>query len=171
MIENTTYIKCRPSQLVNLRHFITTLLLVPLLIILHGTISEIMPSKLIPDNIEDYILRLPLYVVVAAILKLGYHILKTRCTHYEINPEELQHSCGILRRKHGYIELYRIKDFQVDRPLIYRFFGLGNLIVYTSDKTTPVFRLEAVRNPEEIYTVLRGLVELNRREKHVFEID
>jgi hypothetical protein len=61
--------------------------------------------------------------------------------------------------------------FQVDRPLVYRFFGLGNLIVYTSDKTSPVFRLEAIRRPEEIYTILRERVEQNRREKHVFEVD
>lgn len=171
MIENTTYIQCRPSQLVNLGHFITVLLLVPLLFIPNDALSEFIPSGFIPDTIEVHMLRLPVYVVAAAFLKLGYHVLQIRCTRYEINPGELQHSSGILRRKHGYIELYRIKDFQVDRPLVYRFFGLGNLIVYTSDKTTPVFRLEAVRNPEEIYTVLRGLVELNRREKHVFEID
>lgn len=171
MIENTTYIKCRPSQLVNLGHFFTVLLLLPLLFIPGSAIREFIPSGFIPDAVEVHILRLPFYVVSAASIKLGYHLLKTRCIRYEITPEELQYAFGILRRKHEYIELYRIKDFQVDRPLVYRFLGLGNLMVYTSDKTTPVFRLEAVRAPEEIYTVLRGLVELNRREKHVFEID
>ncbi len=50
-------------------------------------------------------------------------------------------------------------------------FGLGNLTIYTSDKTTPVFHLYAIRDPEEKYKILRGLVELNRREKHVFEVD
>jgi hypothetical protein len=48
---------------------------------------------------------------------------------------------------------------------------MGNLIVYTSDKTSPVFRLEAINRPEEIYTILRERVEHNRREKHVFEVD
>ncbi|BBE19844.1 hypothetical protein AQPE_4032 [Aquipluma nitroreducens] len=55
--------------------------------------------------------------------------------------------------------------------MIYRLFGLGNLIIYTSDKTTPIFRLNAIKDPEEKYKILRGLVELNRREKHVFEVD
>jgi hypothetical protein len=50
-------------------------------------------------------------------------------------------------------------------------FGLGNLTIYTSDKTTPVLQLNAISEPEEKYTILRGLVELNRREKHVFEVD
>ena len=171
MIENTTYIKCRPSQLINLGHFFVVLLLMPILFISNETIREFIPLEFIPDNIAVHILRLPGYLLIAALLKLGYHILKTRCVHYEITPEELQLCSGILRRKHEYIELFRVKDFQVDRPLIYRFFGLGNLVVYTSDKTTPVFRLEAIRKPEEVYTVLRGLVELNRKEKHVYEID
>ncbi len=171
MIENTTYVKCRPSQLVNLEHFLIVLLFIPLVFIPNETIREFLPIELIPDDLELHILRLPVYLLTVVLLKLGYHILKTRCTRYEINPEELQHCSGILYRKHGYIELYRIKDFQVDRPLIYRFFDLGNLIVYTSDKTTPVFRLEAIRKPEEVYTVLRGLVELNRKEKHVYKID
>ncbi len=171
MIENTTYIKCRPSQLVNLGHFFVVLLLIPLVFISNETVSEFLPTELVPDNISVNILRLPVYLLTAVLLKLGYHVLKTLCIRYEINPEELQYTSGILRRKHEYIELFRVKDFQVDRPLIYRFFGLGNLVVYTSDKTTPVFRLEAIRKPEEVYTVLRGLVELNRKEKHVYEID
>jgi uncharacterized membrane protein YdbT with pleckstrin-like domain len=98
-------------------------------------------------------------------------MLKIWCIRYEITTEELRHTHGILRRRHNYIELYRIKDFQVDRPLVYRIFGLGNLIIYTSDKTSPVFRLEAIGKPKEIYTILRELVEQNRREKHVFEVD
>lgn len=171
MIENTTYIKCRPSQLVNLGHFLIVLLFIPLVFIPNEIINEFIPHELVSDKISVHIQRLPIYLFITTLLKLGYHMLKIRCTCYEINPEELQHCLGILHRKHEYIELYRIKDFQVDRPLIYRFFGLGNLIVYTSDKTTPVFRLEAIRKPEEVYTVLRGLVELNRKEKHVYEID
>jgi hypothetical protein len=59
----------------------------------------------------------------------------------------------------------------VDRPLVYRLFGLGNLRVYTSDKTSPVFRLVAIRKPQEIYNILRERVEQNRRDKHVFEVD
>ncbi|SHE35867.1 PH domain-containing protein [Mariniphaga anaerophila] len=171
MIENTTYIKCRPSQLTNLGHLGVVLLLVPLLFIPAKAIGQILPMAFMPDSFVNYLPGLPACLFVTALLKLGYHVLQTRCTVYKINPEELQHTSGILHRKHGYIELYRIKDFRVDRPLIYRFFGRGNLVIYTSDKTTPVFRLEAIKNPEEVYTILRGLVELNRKEKHVFEVD
>ncbi|MCG6190858.1 PH domain-containing protein [Maribellus maritimus] len=171
MIENTTYIKRRPSQLVNVGHFFVFLIFVPLQFIPDKSLAVFIPAGLLPGTLEKYLLGLPVYLLSAAFFLLCYHLLKTRCICYEINPEELQYTSGIFHRKHEYIELYRIKDFQVDRPLLYRFFGLGTLVVYTSDKTTPVFRLEAIRKPEEVYTVLRGLVELNRKEKHVYEID
>ncbi|RIH67148.1 PH domain-containing protein [Mariniphaga sediminis] len=171
MIENTTYIKCRPSQVVNLKHFFVVLIMTPLLLIHGETIHQMIPGEFIPDNLEIHLCRLPVYLFAGTLLNLGYHLLKIRCTGYEVDAEELHHTTGILYRKHGYIELYRLKDFQIDRPLIYRFFGLGNLVVYTSDKTTPVFRLKAIKKPEEVYTILRGLTELNRKEKHVFEVD
>ena len=57
------------------------------------------------------------------------------------------------------------------RQIVYRIFGLGNLRIYTSDKTSPEFRMEAIRKPQEIYNMLRERVEQNRREKHVFEVD
>jgi len=171
MIENTTYIKCRPSQLLNLGDFLLVILLIPVLFLLDEMIGQQLPNGFIPVKLEIHVIRLPIYLAIIAILNLVYHILRVYCTRYEIDTEELKYYSGILNRKHEFIELYRVKDFQVDRPLIYRMFGMGNLIIYTSDKTTPVFRLQAIRKPEDTYTILRSLVELNRREKHVFEVD
>ena len=171
MDKNTSYIKCRPSQLLNLGNFLLTLILIPALFMLDILIREQLPVGFIPDNIENQLIRLPVYLAVIAGLNLGYHVLRVRSTRYEITPEELKHYSGILSRKYDYIELYRVKDFRIDRPFIYRLFGLGTLVIYTSDKTTPVFRMEAIRKAEDTYTVLRGFVERNRREKHVFEVD
>lgn len=171
MIENTTYIKCRPSQLLNLWSFLRVLVLVPALFLLDELVRLYLPVSFLPEKLAVHIFRLPVYLAVTAGLNMGYHVLRVRCIRYEITPEELKYHSGILNRKHEYIELYRVKDFRIERPFIYRLFGLGNLIIYTSDKTTPVFRIEAIRKAENTYTILRGFVERNRREKHVFEVD
>jgi len=171
MIEQTTYIKCRPSQLVNLDNFLLVLILIPALFLLDELIRQHLPISFIQEKPEAYILRLPVYLAVIAGLNLGYHILRVRCVRYEITLEELKHHSGIFSRKHEYIELFRVKDFRIERPFVYRLFGLGNLIIYTSDKTTPVFRMQAIPKPEDTYTILRGFVERNRREKHVYEVD
>ena len=164
-------IRCRPSQLVNLRYLPGVLITVALLFLPKDFLSEILPISFLPEKVAWHILRVPWYLMVLALLVLGYHILKVWCIRYEITTEELKHSHGILSRKHEFIELYRIKDFQVDLPLVYRIFGLGNLIIYTSDKTSPIFYLRAIKNPGSIYAILRDRVERNRREKHVFEVD
>jgi uncharacterized membrane protein YdbT with pleckstrin-like domain len=78
---------------------------------------------------------------------------------------------GILSRNHEFVELYRVKDYSLNQPLVYRLFGLGNLTLFTSDRTHPVFTLWAIRDPEKKYQFLREQVERNRKEKHVFEVD
>ncbi len=164
-------IRCNPSQLVNLKYLPGVLAALALVFVPKAFLAEIIPVAFIPEKLVGHVFRIPEYLAATGILFLGYQMIKVWCIRYEITTGELRHTHGILRRRHGYIELYRIKDFQVDRPLVYRIFGLGTLIVYTSDKTSPVFRLEAIRRPEIIYSILRERVEQNRREKHVFEVD
>jgi|GEM_PF-959875 len=174
MIENTTYIKCRPSQLLNLGTFLRVLILVPVLFLLDKLLCRYFPAGsagYLPEAVIVHLLRLPVYLGLVAGAGLVWHILRVRCTRYEITSGELKVYSGILCREHEYIELYRVKDFRIERSLLYRMAGLGNLIIYTSDRTAPVLRMEAIRKPEDTYMVLRGLVELSRREKHVFEVD
>ena len=171
MIENTTYFKCRPSQLMNLQTFLLTILSIPILILLKIMLEEQQVNSILPEKLAAHVDRLPIYLSVYILINLFWQILKIWCIRYEIDPEKLKYSSGIILRKHEFVENYRIKDFLIEKPLIYQIFGLGNLTIYTSDKTTPILYLYAIPKPEEKYTILRGLVELSRKEKHVYEID
>jgi len=171
MIQNTVYFKSRPSQLINLETFLLTILAVPVILLMDGILKQQLPVQFIPENLIVHLYRLPYYLSAFIFLNLTYQILRVYCIRYEITSEELRHYSGIIKRKQEYIELFRVKDLKIEKPLIYRFFGQGNLIIYSSDKTTPVIRLVAIKEPDEKYKVLRGLVEVNRREKHVFEVD
>lgn len=168
---NAVPIQFKPSQLLNLPVFLLGVPLVPSLLLLDGVFNQYLPSAIIQAPFDSYILNLPVCLSLLYVFYLGYHILRVFCIRYEISSEEFRYYSGILNRKHEFIENYRIKDFAVDRPLIYRLFGLGNLTIYTSDKTSPVFKMDAIYNPQDIYKTLRALVEQNRREKHVFEVD
>lgn len=171
MIENTTYFKCQPSQLMNLQTFSLTILAIPIVILLKIMLEEQQVSSILPEKLAIHVDRLPIYLSIYVLLNLFWQILKVWCIRYEIDPEKLKYSSGIVLRKHEFVENYRIKDFLIEKPLIYRMFGLGNLTIYTSDKTTPILHLYAIRKPDEKYKILRGLVELSRKEKHVYEID
>ncbi len=171
MIENTTYFKCRPSQLINLQTFLLTILSIPIVVLLKIMLEEQQVSSILPEKLAFHVDRLPIYLSVYVLINLFWQILKVWCIRYEIDPEQLRYSSGVILRKHEFVENYRIKDFLIEKPLIYRMFGLGNLTIYTSDKTTPILHLYAIRKPEEKYQILRGLVEISRKEKRVYEID
>ncbi len=171
MIQNTVYLKSRPSQLINLETFLLTILAIPVILLMDEILKQQLTVHYIPEKVIVHLYRLPTYLGVFVLLNLAYQILRVYCIRYEITSEELRYYSGIIKRKQEYIELFRVKDLKIEKPLIYRFFGQGNLIIYSSDKTTPVIRLEAIKEPDEKYKVLRGLVDLNRREKHVFEVD
>lgn len=171
MIENTTYFKCRPSQLMNLQTFLLTILSIPIVILLKIMLVEQQLSSILPEKLAAHVDRLPIYLSMYVLINLFWQILKVWCIRYEIDPEKLKYSSGIILRKHEFVENYRIKDFLIEKPVIYRLFDLGNLTIYTSDRTTPILHLNAISKPEEKYQILRGLVELSRKEKHVYEID
>jgi len=171
MIESTTYFKCRPSQLLNLQTFLLTILSIPILILLKIMLEEQQVSSILPEKLAIHIDRLPIYISIYILINLFWQMLNVWCIRYEIDPEQLRYTSGVMLRKYEFVENYRIKDFLIEKPLIYRMFGLGNLTIYTSDKTTPILHLYAIRKPEEKYQILRGLVEISRKEKRVYEID
>ena len=148
-----------------------SLLAIPFIIYIDDVMKEYLPLTFISNEMKVHLYRFPTYLSAFVLINLVYRVLQVYCIQYEVDSEELRYYSGIFRRKHEIIELYRVKDFLIEKPLIYRLLGLGNLNIYTSDKTTPVIRMTAIKEPDEKYKILRGLVELNRREKHVFEVD
>ena len=148
-----------------------SLLAIPIIIYIDDVMKEYLPLTFISNEMKVHLYRFPTYLSAFVLINLVYQLLQLHCIQYEVDSEELRCYSGIFKRKHEIIELYRVKDFLIEKPLIYRLLGLGNLTIYTSDKTTPVLRMQAIKEPEEKYKILRGLVELNRREKHVFEVD
>ncbi len=171
MIQKTMSFKCRPSQLVNLDKFLLAGVIIPLLVLMNSFLKEYVPGMLMPDIVTTHLHGLPVYLAVVSFFVLGYSVVRVYATSYEVDPEELRISSGVFYRKKEYAELYRIKDYRLEKPLVYRLFGMGDLILYTSNKTTPVLKLEAIRKPESKYETIRQLVEHNRRAKHVYEID
>ena len=69
------------------------------------------------------------------------------------------------------IELYRIKDSTVDNPFILRILGLGNIRLITSDKSTPVITIPAIKDAREVRETIRKRVEYLRDKKRVREVD
>jgi uncharacterized membrane protein YdbT with pleckstrin-like domain len=97
--------------------------------------------------------------------------LVVRNTIYELTTERLKLRRGVLNKHMDEVELYRVRDYQLEQPLFLRLFGLGNIALQTSDRSHPVLRLRAIRNGEQLYEQIRAAVEECRTRKGVRELD
>jgi hypothetical protein len=86
---------------------------------------------------------------------------------YVLTDERLMIYSGILDQEEKQIELYRINDYKVFSPFFLRIFGMGNIILYSTDNFTPSFTLFAVKNPIDIKDIIRSNVERVKVEKHI----
>ena len=121
------------------------------------------PSQL--TNIKTYILFF--WTIILPLIVY----LRTRFTIYELTEERFREKTGVLSQKIEELELYRVRDYTVEKPFIMRLFGLGNLILVTSDKTNPKIYLYAIRNVENVRDVFRKNVEATRKQTGTKEVD
>jgi len=96
---------------------------------------------------------------------------KTRSTEYELTTQRLKIRRGILNRRLDEMELYRVKDYVLDEPLLLRVLGLGHITIISSDPSTGAVSLRAVRDAEPIRERLRNAVQAERDRKRVRELD
>lgn len=97
--------------------------------------------------------------------------LKVKCHKYKITAERFIEIEGMLTRTTNEIELFRIKDMTLSEPLILRIFNCGNIIMNTSDKSSPVVVMCAIKNAKPVLDTLRKNVALMRASKGVREIE
>ena len=121
------------------------------------------PSQL--TNIKTYILFF--WTIIMPLIVY----LKTRFTIYELTEERFRIKTGILSQTIEELELYRVRDYTVEKPFIMRLFGLGNLTLITSDKTNPKIYLYAIKNVENIRDLFRKNVEATRKKTGTKEVD
>lgn len=115
----------------------------------------------------------PLFLLAGGffVLRICWLLLKTGMTSYRLTAGELLVTTGVLSQKTDSLELYRIKDYQITSPFLYRIFGLSNLVLVTSDKTDSILLLKGISQAEAVKSKIRELVETLRVEKRVLEVD
>ena len=127
------------------------------------TLWESNPSQL--TNITVYIflfwtLLIPLIVY-----------LRTKFTIYELTEQTFTEKSGVLSQKIESLELYRIKDYSVEKPFLMRLFGLGNLTLTSSDKSNPYVYLYGIKDVENVRDIFRQHVEKARKATGTKEVD
>tara|TARA_B100000586_G_C19871631_1_gene327058 strand:+ start:82 stop:480 length:399 start_codon:yes stop_codon:yes gene_type:complete len=97
--------------------------------------------------------------------------LNTRFIKYELDSQRLKIKKGVLSQNIEETELYRVKDYSILKPFFLRLFGLGNLVLTTSDKNNKYVTLKAIKDVEKIKDLVRTHVEKSRKRTGTKEVD
>lgn len=110
-------------------------------------------------------------IIIAPMIWAFFAWLSVHCRSYRLTTQRLSETYGILNKVTEDLELYRVKDSTTLKPFSLRMFGLGNIVLMTSDKSTPVVLMEGMRDVDKLQTIVRKYVEIMRTHKGVREID
>lgn len=150
-----------PSQVVNLPAFIKWLSVATLIIAGYAFALTRGP--------------VPWFAPALALLLVGLSMilvyLQTAFTEIIIDTERITCRQGILNRRVSSIELFRIQDVTSVHPWWQRLFGIGAVVVMTSDSNNPVWRLPGMQHAEQLRDELNRAAIALRDLKGVREVN
>lgn len=88
-------------------------------------------------------------------------------TRYAISDDRLFLSVGFLTIRDEEILLYRVRDISASRTLWQRLFGVGTILVASSDKSMPTLIIQNVKNPMAVKELLHEQVEQAKRNRRM----
>lgn len=92
-------------------------------------------------------------------------------TKYRLTEDRIFCESGWLNLREEEILLYRVRDLELRRSLGQRLFGVGSVVIHSSDKTNPALELRNVKQPRQVKEQLHQLVELRKEERRMRPVE
>jgi uncharacterized membrane protein YdbT with pleckstrin-like domain len=138
-----------PSQIVNLIPFVFAGLLAAGVIVL----SIITGTPLV------------LAALLVPLIYAWWKWLLVKSTTLTVTDQRLIVSQGVFHKSTNETELYRVRDTSIEEPFFYRMFGVGNVIIYTTDEAEGKLHFNAYSKPHWIKDQIRNNAEICRQKK------
>tara|TARA_R110001606_G_scaffold260183_2_gene407991 strand:- start:46764 stop:47282 length:519 start_codon:yes stop_codon:yes gene_type:complete len=110
-------------------------------------------------------------LLIVFLLVYGYKVLYLCNTKFSFQDEHLEITKGVFSIQNDYVQYYRIKDLKRFRSFVARLIGTMDVTLITSDKFNRSIILSGISNNRNFANELRGLIEKERLNKRVFEVD
>ena len=88
-------------------------------------------------------------------------------TKYSMSDDRIFCEKGLLNMKFEEILLYRVRDISMKITLGQRIFGVGSLLLQSSDKTAPVLEIKNVKNPRQVKEMIHQQVEQVKEQRRM----
>jgi membrane protein YdbS with pleckstrin-like domain len=112
-----------------------------------------------------------LILVVLALIALCIPLITTRTIRYRITNYRIDYGTGLLSRNIDTMELWHVEDIRLHQSLLDRMLGVGTIIVYSHDDTTPQLNLHGLPDPMALFNVLKQRVIAVKRQRGVVKMD
>ena len=114
--------------------------------------------------------------LLLAVFTLGlgwlYLYAQAKATRFKVTTRRVIIESGLLSKRLEQVDVYRIKDFVVERPLGQRLLGTGNIQLITMDATSQRLELHGLRTDVvALYERLRAATEADRVRRGVRIVD
>ena len=80
-------------------------------------------------------------------------------TTYSLSEDRLFRETGLLNRTYEEILLYRVRDISLTRTLGQMIFGVGTVIIHSSDKSSGTLEIQNIKSPKQVKELIHQLVE------------
>ncbi|MDA0780981.1 MAG: PH domain-containing protein [Rickettsiales bacterium] len=159
-----------PSQIVNFNVYTVCVIIFLFAIFAPSFWDKFLANSTISQYRDYYILVCKAFFFVPIVWAFWVWLV-IRCHRYRITTERIHEKEGVFSRSTDELELFRIKDITFLEPFALRMFGCGNVVLDTSDKSTPMVVLYAIKDGQKLIDVLRKHVMEMRIRRGVHEID
>lgn len=88
-------------------------------------------------------------------------------TQYRMSQDRLFVETGLLNTREEEVLLYRVRDLTLKISLGQRIFGVGSVLVQSSDRSVPNLVLQNIRRPREVKELLHRQVEEMKAERRM----
>ena len=88
-------------------------------------------------------------------------------TVYKLKDDRLFLQQGFFTTRYEETLLYRVRDLSLRRTLLQKIFGVGSIVVTSSDKSNPYLELKNIKNTMEVKELLHDKVEEMRNKKRM----
>jgi uncharacterized membrane protein YdbT with pleckstrin-like domain/DNA-directed RNA polymerase subunit RPC12/RpoP len=130
-----------------------------------GLVMAFWPStKGLSMQLFTVIVVLPILICAGLLLSVWVHTVSLL---YTLTTERLFVRRGLLSKRIEEVELFRVKDVKVVQSALERMLGFGDVTVYSSDDSMPVFHIASVSRPVEVKEEIREFYRAARRREKV----
>ncbi len=166
--DNKILFACSPSLLGIIPQIFKALILLSLAaLIIKLPMENLLASRFSQDQVltfARYRALIGFGIGFIVVLILAIKIARLKMTNYEVSADRLEWGRGIFDRKIDNLDMFRVIDLKLRRNAWDCIFGIGTVVLTTTDKSDPEFTFEKIRNSRQLYDVIKkASLEADRR--------